>query len=206
MPMNKDEFLNQIVFGWIKKDLENISLVRTTTPGDGNANFPLAMCVIGYMDHLGGYLKGTEKGGLEVNIKAYLSCFENASEYSAELLNDLFRNGLAHDYFARGGISRSGMRPPMIYAPGVGVILDADSLLNDFIESLDNFKNQLTEENFQQRFVEAKQTMESKYSKHQSIIDALPRPQVPIIVSPTVHASGASGTAVYSKDIEELNK
>ena len=92
--MSKDEFLNQMVFGWIKKDLENISLVRTTNPGDGNANFPLAMLVIVYIDHLGGYLRGTEKGGLEENIKAYLTCFKNASDYPAELLNDLFRNGL----------------------------------------------------------------------------------------------------------------
>ena len=201
--MIKDDFLAHIVFGWIKKDLENISKVRTVIPGDGNANFPLALLAIIYMDYLGSFLLGSE-GDLEKNIKEYLTCFQNPADYPPELLNDLFRNGLAHDYFARGGISRSGMRPPMVYAPGVGVILDADSLLNDFIASLENFKIKLTEENFQKRFQEAKGILEARYSKHKFIIDNLPKPSIPVQVAQnTSIASGASlGTAIYSKNLD----
>ncbi len=206
--MNKDGFLSRIVFGWIKKDLENISKVRLVIPGDGNANFPLALLIVIYMDHLGGYLLGTEKNGLEANIRAYLTCFKNPADYNSELLADLFRNGLAHDYFARGGISRSGMRPPMVYSLGIGVILDADSLLSDFIESLENFKAKLTKENFQKRFLEAKQTMEYSYSKHKSIIENLPKPPAPVIVTPSMPlSSGASGgTAIYSKIMTQIKK
>lgn len=201
--MNREDFLEQIVFGWMKKDLENISKVRLTIPGAGNANFPLAMITVIYIDYLGGYLLGTDKGGLEANIREYLTCFQNPSDYPPELLNDLFRNGLGHDYFARGGICRNNMRPPMVNAPGIGVVLDADSLLDDFIESLETFKMKLTEENFEKRFAEAKKIMEDRYTTHQSVISALPAPPVPIVVSPSIRASGASGTAVYSKDIKE---
>jgi hypothetical protein len=203
--VNKQEFLDQIVFGWIKKDLENISKVRVVIPGEGNANFPLAMCIVTYIDHLGGYLLGTEKGGLEVNIRQYLSCFKTPSAYPPELLTDLFRNGLSHDYFARGGISRSNMRPPMVNVPGVGVVLDADSLLADFIISLDVFKARLSDENFMKRFAEAKEAMEERYARHKSIIDKLPTPSLPFTVYPTEAInSGASGTAVYS-DINKNN-
>lgn len=204
--MRKDDFMTRIVFGWIKKDLENISKVRTVIPGDGSANFPLALLVIVYMDYLGGFLLGAE-GELEKNIKAYLACFPNPKDYPPELLNDLFRNGLAHDYFARGGISRSGMRPPMVYSPGIGVILDADSLLSDFFESLETFKVKLTKEHFQKRFNEAKGVMEGRYSKHKSIIDSLPRASVPVIVVPTMPLTyGASlGTAIYSNNPDSEN-
>lgn len=200
--MTKDEFLNQIVFGWIKEDLENISRIRTVIPGEGNANLPLAMCIVIYMDHLGSYLLGTY-AGLETNIRAFLTCFKNPLGYPPELLNDLFRNGLAHDYFARGGISRDGTRPPMINVSGKGVILDADTLLVDFFESLDVFKTKLTEENFEKRFTEAKGIMEKRYETHQAIIDKLPKPPDPVISS-FAAAAGASGTAVYSKDIHKL--
>src|SRR3989344_6593787 len=82
--MTKDEFINQIVLGWIKKDLENISKVRTLIPGEGNANLPLAMCIVIYMDHLGSYLLGTY-AELETNIRVFLTCFKNPSDYPPEL-------------------------------------------------------------------------------------------------------------------------
>lgn len=197
--MTKDKFINTIVFGWIKGDLENISKVRTVIPGEGNANFPLAMCTIMYMDLLGSYLLGTAKGGLEANIREYLTCFKTPTDYPPELLNDLFRNGLGHDYFARGGISRSNMRPPMVNDPKIGVVLDADSLLNDFLDSLTNFKIKLIDSCFNNRFNEAKNDMEERYRKHQSIINLLPKPQVQIKTFPPTRVSGASGgTAIYT--------
>ncbi len=198
--MTKDNFIDQIVFGWMKSDLENISRIRTAMPGEGNANLPLAMVTVMYMDHLGGYLLGTEKRGIEVNINEYLSCFKNPSDYRPELLCDLFRNGLGHDYFPRGGISRDNMRPPMVYSPGVGVILDVDSLFQDFIDSLDAFKVKLTEEKFEKRFSEAKSDIEKRYADHKSIIDTLPNPQTNVSVTPALMSSNASGTAVYSKE------
>ncbi len=208
LSMNKNEFLHNIVFGWIKNDLINISKVRTIIPGqDGNANFPLALCVVIYMDLLGGYLLGTDKGGLENNIREYLTCFNNSNDYPPELLNDLFRNGLGHDYFSRGGISRSGTRPPMMYIPKIGVVLDADSFLSDFLESLENFGLKLTEKNFNKRFDEAKQAMEKLYRKHSLVIKKLsqyPSITLQIAGSSSAFASNASGTAIYSENIDNL--
>lgn len=204
--MDKEFFINEIVFGWMKKDLENISKIRLLTPGAGGANFPLAMCIVVYMDHLGSYLLGTEKGGLEINIQKFLECFKNPSDYSPELLNDLFRNGLAHDYFSRGAISREGIRPPMMNIAGSGVVLDADSLLIDFFEALNSFKMNLTEENFNRRFNEARETMETRYEAHMEIINKLPQPSVVVTAYPQVNSSGVSGTAIYSKDIDELSE
>lgn len=54
---------------------------------------------------------------------------------------NVFRHGLTHQYFAKGGgISRG--EPGVIYfSPKFGLILDADRFAEIFIKSTKNFKN-----------------------------------------------------------------
>ncbi len=198
--MDKDEFINKIVMGWMKNDLINIAKIGSDKNGDGSVNLPLVMLIVVYMDQLGAFLLGTDNSSKRIN--EYLKCFENPNEYNADLLWDLFRNGLAHEYFPRGGITRSKNRPAMSTAEGLGVVLDAESLLGDFLSSLELFKVMLTEDNFLRRMEEAKNKMEETYFNHKEKIDYLPNKlnvnQNSGYLGTNQTSTASGGTQVYS--------
>ena len=172
--MDRQTFLGTVVFGYIKKDLENMrDRIRPQPAAIGNINFPLALCVLAYMEYLGSFLLGRYTSFAQ-SVQEYISkCFTNPSDYPVEILRDIFRNGLAHEYFARGGISRDGGKPA-VYKEVEGAVLDAETLVNDFLESLDKFKQELEDD--------------------KDLIDQLPIR----VVTSTTRSSGASG---YPKPI-----
>lgn len=153
--MNKNDFINDVVLGWIKSDLIRMrDNIRPISSEAGNINFPLALCVLSYMEYLGGFLHGTDKKFTE-NVKEYINlCFKNPEEYPVEILRDLIRNGLAHDYFPRGAISRNGKHPAIYKGRTYYLVLDAETLVNDFIDSLDTFISKLEDEKYEMRMKE----------------------------------------------------
>jgi len=188
--MNKQTFLDTVVFGYIKKDLENMrDKIRPQPAAIGNINFPLALCVLAYMEYLGSFLLG-HYANFSQSVSEYISkCFVNPSEYPVEILRDIFRNGLAHEYFARGGISRDGERPA-VYKEGVDeVVLDAETLVNDFLESLEKFKQALEDGEYTSRVNQAESSIANKKARNRNLISRLPVR----VVTTITRSSGASG-------------
>jgi hypothetical protein len=173
--MSKEQFLDEVVFGWIKKDLEKLLSIPSEESGIGNINFPIAFLSLSYMINLGDFLIG-EESRFEKSIEQYLKCFRHPEEYNNQILATLFRNGLAHGYFPRGSINRSGKRPALYKEEGDNrPILDAETLARDFIESLDFFKKSLKDQNFENRKKQLFNEIESKISNIQNQIDRLPQ-------------------------------
>jgi hypothetical protein len=172
--MNKQFFIDEVVLGWIKSDL--LRMIRTIRPSSsevGNINFPLALCILSYMESLGGFLIGKDKDFVK-NVNRYLKdCFNNPEEYPVLILNDLIRNGLAHDYFPRGAISRNGKHPAIYKGQTYDVVLDVETLATDFINSLDVFVKKLTDEQYQSRMKEAKLRIKELHDKHSAFIKEL---------------------------------
>lgn len=160
--MDKQTFLDTVVFGYIKKDLENMrNKIRPQPAAIGNINFPLVLCVLAYMEYLGSFLLG-RYASFSQSVQEYISrCFTNPDKYPVEILRDIFRNGLAHEYFARGGISRDGGRPA-VYKEVGGVVLDAETLVNDFLKSLDKFKQELEDNKYTRRVNQAEKSITDK--------------------------------------------
>lgn len=196
--MNKSDFLNIVVFGYIQKDLENIKSKIPPVRGEvGNANFPIALCILAYMEYLGGFLLGKNMG-FKRNVEEYINrCFSFSSEYNSVMLRDLFRNGLAHEYFARGGISRDGNRPPVYRNYEGKAILDTQTLLDDFLISLSTFKDVLNEESFQRRKKAAEKAIKRWGTIHKNEILKLP-----FIGNFATHTR-TSGATVYPGNINE---
>lgn len=189
--MDLNTFLDKIVFGWIKHDLERMKTSIPALSGEaGNINFPLALCVLAYLEYLGGFLIGEDKGFAE-NSDAYIKqCFERPDEYPIEILRDIFRNGLAHEYFARGAISRDGETPAIFNKPGIGVILDVETLVDDFLQSLEKFKENLSDSSYQSRMNSALQKIEEWKATYKKLIDSLPTRAA--TTTTTTTSSGAS--------------
>lgn len=187
--MNKAHFLDKVVFGYIKKDLETIKFNIPPKMGEvGNANFPIALCVLSYMEYLGSFFANLERDFFE-NVSAYIEkCFNNKNEYHVGILRDIFRNGLAHEYFARGGVSRGGVRPGLYRGENGEVILDADTMLEDFLASLDVFKEKLDEQKLVSRLKLAEDSIRDNEDRYKVEIENLPS----IKAIPDIKSSGAS--------------
>lgn len=172
--MNKLDFLNTVVFGYIQKDLEAIKTLPRKSGEPGNANFPIALCILSYVEYLGGFFTGLEWDYTK-NVSSYTEkCFPNKGGYNVDILEDIFRNGLAHDYFARGGVGRDGIRPALYRGWKKEVILDADTLLDDFLTSLNKFGDELTDEIFNKRIALAEKRITDLNNNFKDQIDKLP--------------------------------
>lgn len=160
--------------GWMKSDLIRMrDSIRPDSSKAGNINFPLALCVLSYLEYLGGFLLGAENDFL-INVKEYINtCFRNPKEYPPEILRDLIRNGLAHDYFPRGAISRNGKHPAIYKGRTYELVLDAETLVNDFIDSLPTFINKLNDEKYEMRMKIALKQVEIFKQIHKDYIDDL---------------------------------
>lgn len=173
--MDKTRFVNEVVLGWMKSDLIRMrDSIRPISSEVGNINFPLALCVLSYMEYLGGFLLGKDISYI-TNVNEYInSCFNNTEEYPPQILNDLIRNGLAHDYFPRGAISRNGKHPAIYKGRTYELVLDAETLVNDFINSLPIFISKLDDKRYEARMKMAMDRIEQLKQKHKDYIDELP--------------------------------
>jgi len=181
--IDRNFFMNNIVFGYIKDDLQNmITKIPVNIRRSGNINFPIAVCTLMYMEYLGSFLLGKDKD-FEGNVKEYITkCFDKPDDYcfnepnncNVKILREIFRNGLSHVYFARGGISRDNKRPPLYVDVTGEVILDAQTLANDFLNSLEKFKNELDESKFNKRMHKLIKEIKNKKKDCKEEIDKLP--------------------------------
>lgn len=145
------------------------------------------------MEHLGGYLLGKDEQ-FEGNVKEYINrCFPDPREYPIEILKDIYKNGLAHEYFPRGSVSRSNERPPIFKDDIIGtVVLDAETLANDFLNSLEKFKDELDEVKYKKRMQEIKQKIKDQQDKKKQIINNLPKKHTNSISDSTTILTGES--------------
>ena len=149
--MTKDDFIKNIVFGYIEKDIQKMIRAEEDSDGYGNLNFPLAYCVISYMESLGSYLNGVDLK-FECNIKKYVHfCMEDYSgRLNCKILGDLVRHGLGHDYFSRIPVSKSDI-DEIFYFHNNQLTLNSKSLAIKFLASLKNFNSQLEDKMFESR-------------------------------------------------------
>lgn len=192
--MSKEDFIKNIVIGWMKNDLIRMTEnIKPTESVGGNINFPLALCTLSYMECLGGYLLGTDLS-FEDNVEKYISdCFSNPSEYNVLILKDFVRNGLAHDYLPRCGVSRNGKHPAIYKGKTYDLVLDAETLVTDFIDSLGTFVTTLEEDKYITRVKEASDKMAKLILKNKIYFDKLT--EQPDDDIPTTPSSGPSGPA-----------
>ena len=182
--MEKQAFLDDIVFGWIKRDVERMQIeIRPIGGKPGNINFPLALCIFAYLEYLGGFLSGAQ-GDSKCNARIYMErCFpeESKSDYvkSINILNSLFRNGLVHEYFGRGAISRDG-GTALTRDPSKGFpILDVETLSTDFLRSLFSFRDKLSDQSYIDRDTQIKETYQKNIERFKKEISDLPVLPVP---------------------------
>jgi len=183
--MKKNEL--EIALNWIKHDLERMMNEIPPLAGQaGNINFPLALCVLSYMEFLGSFLLG-KKGGFTQNVSKYIKeCFINhQKEYPINILRDIYRNGLSHEYFSRGAISREGEHPAVYRDKNIGLVLDAQSLAEDFLKSLDKFITELDPQEYQKRIDEIKETIINFQERHKRLINNLPEKNAPMVFTTT---------------------
>ena len=149
--MTKDEFITKIVNGYIKNDIQTMINILPDHEGNGALNFPLTYCVISYMESLGSYLNGLDLK-FECNIKKYVhTCMkEYSSNLNYQILGDLVRHGLGHDYFSRIPISKSDIAD-IFYYKDKTLALNSKSLARKFVNSLEIFSDQLNEKEFKSR-------------------------------------------------------
>lgn len=149
--ISREEFYERYINHWMRSDINSMR--------DHGNNFPLALCTLSYIEFLGSILTGNgAKGEGKNNTKTYLeNCFDNKHYLDKiEILWDVFRNGLAHDYFPRGAVSKVGPGP-MININGK-MVLNIMDFSQEFLASLDKFKAVLDKEestaNFDKRINE----------------------------------------------------
>lgn len=193
--MKKDEFIDKYVFGWMKRDFERMIEEIPVVPNEaGNIGFFLALSVLVSMDALGGFLLGKAKL-FEGNVKEYIGkCFRNSEEYPIEILQDVYRNGLAHDFFSRGAVTRDNSCPAIFRDKKIGVTLDANTLAKDFLESLNKFSEVLTEENYQKRSKQLEEKIKKCIIANKRIIDTLPEKDAPTFSTSTTDVTSTTSS------------
>lgn len=193
--MNKEEFIREIVLGWMKKDLLRMKSIIPSKEKVGNINFPLALCVISYMESLGSYLLGEDESEFKIKIDKYINtCFKNPNEYDVLVIRDLVRNKLVHEYFPFCAISRNGKHPAIHKGETYPVVLDAETLANDFIDSLDNFIVNLEGEKYEKIRAKQFQEINRVMEKYKDYIAKLSKqPNNDSEVTPSSGPSGPSG-------------
>lgn len=172
--MDKKEFIDRVVLDWMKNDLLRMKSLVSSVYQNGNINFPLALCVVAYMECLGQYLLGDTEATFIESISEYINiCFINPKEYNALIIKDLIRNSLAHSYLPYCAISRNGKHPAIYKGETYPIVLDAETLANDFINSLDNFISNLEEEKYEKITIKRSNEIDKFMEKYKDFISGL---------------------------------
>jgi len=141
--VTKEDFIGTYI-RWMRSDIEAMK--------GNNINFPLALSVLTYMEFLGSIFTGDPNGDRK-NADEYMKeCFgDERNNYPIEVLWDVFRNGLAHEYFARGGVANGNERPAIQVGTDGLKVLYAKTLADDFLESLKVFETKLNQDKLNTR-------------------------------------------------------
>lgn len=147
-----DNFVLDIIDGWMVKDLESLlTNIPQQINESGNCNFPITLYVFSCIEFLGQLTNATPvntnvSGYTQNAISNYIDNFfpdefkRKLQPYQNSFIN-IFRNGLAHNYFAKSaGISRGETTPIQVDKNGC-LILDADIFATSFIDSIEKLKS-----------------------------------------------------------------
>ena len=161
-------FFQQVIRGWMIGDLKRLTENILPIPNsDGNCNFPISLYVFSCIEFLG-YLTTEDFDSIKDGPGGYSSrriitfienFFPDESKREIEpykaLFVNIFRNGLAHEYFAKSaGISRSVEH--LLYKDSTGnLILDADRFASTFEQSTTKLKEKIaSDDNLVKRIYE----------------------------------------------------
>lgn len=147
-----DDFVAEVLDGWMLHDLDNLTKIAVLPGASGNCNFPIALYVFSCIEFLGQLTNKDPMPKTNYTKTAILGFFDdffpevdknNIKSYEDSFVN-IFRNGLAHNYFAKNaGISRKASELLRVDENGK-LILDADTLVEAFRKAIENLKQSIT--------------------------------------------------------------
>lgn len=161
-----NDFITEVIDGWMITDLKRLLNDIPHRPNAaGNCNFPIALYVFACIEFLGQLTSvtpiNTNQGGYTTSsIMGFINDFfpddfkQKIQPYQNNFVN-IFRNGLAHNYFAKNaGISRTEVEPLQVNDKGM-LILDADRFAEAFMASIEKLKKNITNDsNLSNRIVD----------------------------------------------------
>lgn len=142
-------FITQVVDGWMLTDLERLTNIPHRSGAAGNCNFPIALYTFACIEFLGQLTHDTpidphQSDHTKISILGFIDDFF-PDDFKRELqphkdrFVNIFRNGLAHSYFAKAaGISRT--KPKPFSVENGYLVLDADRFADAFKSAVDNLK------------------------------------------------------------------
>lgn len=145
-----NNFIAEVVDGWMLKDLGRLLNDIPHRSGEaGNCNFPITLYVFACIEFLGQLTSDTPidpKGSYtKDSIMGFINDyfpddFKQKIQPHKNAFVNIFRNGLAHNYFAKAaGISRTETKPLQVDGQG-HLVLDADRFAEAFGMSINNLK------------------------------------------------------------------
>jgi len=144
-------FFNEIVECYMLADLAKIEENYDPSKKCGNCNFPLALQVFSCMDFIGWLIsdhrnkKEDTSGNINSFIDNLFSSTRGEQIKQVEGFVNIFRHGLAHEYFAKGcGISRKKGELLWLDFDNNSINLDADVLLEKFRLCIDVLKKKIS--------------------------------------------------------------
>ena len=175
------QFFDDVVSGWKIGDLDNLETkIPHVSSTNGNCNFPIALYVFSCLEFLG-YLtsptliESKNPGFTAARINAYMDMFFDPG-YLSQIAPHrtkfvtIFRNGLAHEYFAKGaGVSRNTGILLRVDFTGI-IILDADEMYKAFKKSVEKLKKDITDnkDNLAERIITRYSQMQVDNEKYKS--------------------------------------
>jgi len=143
-----NNFISEVVEGWMLSDLVSLSAIPHQPGAAGNCNFPIALYIFSCVEFLGQLtFSGQElpdRGYTKASVLGFIDDFfpddfkQKLQPHKNEFVN-IFRNGLAHNYFAKAaGVSRAKTEP---FSMENGLlVLDADRFADAFRLAVDKLK------------------------------------------------------------------
>lgn len=152
--MNDKEWINKVFFNEIVEcymlaDLAKIEGNYNPSKHCGNCNFPLALQIFSCMDFIGWLISTLKNKPDETlkNIESFIMLFSPTRKLQvqeATKFTQIFRHGLAHEYFAKNsGISRKGNELLSVDLDKEILVLDADILLEEFKTSIESLRQKI---------------------------------------------------------------
>ncbi len=145
-------FVTQVVDGWMLTDIVRLTSIPHRSGAPGNCNFPIALYVFACIEFLGQLTPVTpinprQPGHTQTSIMGFIDDFfpddfkQKLRPHRSNFVN-IFRNGLAHNYFAKAaGISRT--KPDYFSVENGHLVLDADRFAEAFKLATDKLKENI---------------------------------------------------------------
>lgn len=195
-----NNFIAQVVDGWMLGDLATLTSIPHNPGASGNCNFPIALYTFSCVEFLGQLTFSGTLGNQDYTkdpILGFIDDFfpddfkQKLQPHKNEFVN-IFRNGLAHNYFAKAaGVSRTKTEP---FSMEDGcLVLDADLFAKAFRQAVDKLKTTIeSDTQLVVRMVDKYEVQVNKYQKFKLSPD-----QIRFYSTPTSGASLAHPSMLH---------